>query len=87
MGNGHGWKASFAKAGVAGSNPAGGTAQTCRSTRGFTYLLGRVNHYPTILRRCRAGQTVSWPVVTGWHRLRTRLTFRPREANLTCGII
>ena len=25
MGNGHGWKASFAKAGVSGSNPAGGT--------------------------------------------------------------
>src|SRR6185312_8186099 len=27
VGNGHGWKASFAKAGVAGSNPAGGTGQ------------------------------------------------------------
>jgi len=28
VGNGHGWKASFAKAGVAGSNPAGGTTLT-----------------------------------------------------------
>lgn len=42
MGNGHGWKASFAKAGFAGSNPAGGT-HVFAAQRGFP----GVRHYPS----------------------------------------
>src|SRR6478672_13853772 len=53
VGNGHGWKASFAKAGVAGSNPAGDTAGGPRSCV-FWRMPGYMRAISVVRRRTAA---------------------------------
>jgi hypothetical protein len=56
VGNRHGWNASFAKAGVAGSNPAGGTKLVCSSTT----VSGRLPYSTSLLPgRCLVGDSVA----------------------------